>query len=57
MTAYRNEIIKDNYVEDANPQLSSFQDLNMGGRNVDLGFHVEKPKSLHGMDVVWGMQD
>ena len=55
MTAYRNEIIKDNYVEDANLQLSSFQDLNMG-KKIELGFLEENPP-IQAIIRMFGMQD
>jgi len=44
MTAYRNEIIKDNYVEDANPQLSSFAGFEYGGKRLNWVFWRRTPQ-------------
>ena len=41
MPAYRKEIIKDNSVQELNPQFSSFAELEWG-RKSDLSFMEEK---------------
>ena len=41
MLVFRKEIIKDNYVQDVNPQLTSFTGLEWG-RKADLSSLVEK---------------
>jgi len=45
MTAYPNEIIKDNYVQELDLQIASFAGFEYGGRKSDLGFWRRTPKS------------